>query len=94
MIWVAHFLLSLESLVIALSLWMLWVMISEASQAPADPLSPVEHPPERSLAQSLEHPPKAEDSSFRADEDFAALFTLEEVNKRGYVSSRQFHMGC
>jgi hypothetical protein len=59
MIWVAHFMLALESLVIALSLWMMWVMISEVSRAPADPLSPVEHPPERSLAQSLEHPPKA-----------------------------------
>ena len=73
----------LESLVIALSLWMMWVMVSEASRAPANSLSPVEHTPERSLAQLLEHPPKAE------DEDF----TLEEVDERGYVSSRKLHMG-
>jgi hypothetical protein len=82
MIWVAWFMLALESLVIAISLWMMWMMISEASRAPADPSSPVEHPP----AQSLEHPPEADDDP--------APFTLEEVDERGYVSSRKLHMGC
>ncbi len=86
MIWLAWFMLALESLVIALSLWMMWVMISEASRAPADPFSAVEHPPERPLAQSLEHPPDATDE--------AAPFTLDEVDERGYVSSRKLHMGC
>jgi hypothetical protein len=86
MIWVAWFMLALESLVIAISLWIMWVMISEASRAPADPFSSVDHPPERPLAQSLEHPPEANDDS--------ALFTLEEVDERGYVSSRKLHMGC
>jgi hypothetical protein len=86
MIWVAWFMLALESLVITISLWMMWVMISEASRAPADPFSGVEHPPESPLAQSLEHPPEANDDS--------ALFTLEEVDERGYVSSRKLHMGC
>jgi hypothetical protein len=86
MIWVAWFMLALESLVIALSLWMMWVMVSEASRAPADPFSPVEHPPERPLVQSLEHPPETKDDP--------ALFTLEEVDERGYVSSRKLHMSC
>jgi hypothetical protein len=86
MIWVAWFMLALEGLVIALSLWMMWVMVSEASRAPADPFSPVEHPPEPRLAQSLEHPPEAKAEP--------ALFTLEEVDERGYVSSRKLHMGC
>ena len=96
MIWAAYFMLALESLMIALSLWIMWVMISEASRAPADPFSVVEHPPERPLAQSLEHPPEAkdEDLSLRKDEDLPALFTLEEVDQRGYVSSRKLHMGC
>ena len=82
MIWVAWFMLALEGLVIGLSLWMMWVMVSEASRAPADPFSPVEHPP----AQPPEHPPETDDDS--------ALFTLEEVDERGYVSSRKLHMGC
>jgi hypothetical protein len=82
MIWVAWFMLALEGLVIALSLWMMWVMISEASRAPADPSSAVEHPP----AQPLEHPPEANDDP--------ALFILEEVDERGYASSRKLHMGC
>ena len=86
MIWVAWFMLSLESLVIAVSLWMMWVRIAEASRAPPDPFSAVEHPPERPLAQSLEHPPEATDEP--------ALFTLEKVDERGYVSSRKLHMGC
>jgi hypothetical protein len=86
MIWVAWFMLALESLVITLSMWMMWVMVSEASRAPADPSSVVEHPPERPLAQSLEHPPEAKDEP--------ALFALEEVDERGYVSSRKLHMGC
>ena len=74
MIWVAWFMLALEGLVIAISLWMMWVMVSEASRAPADPSSVVEHPPEA--------------------KDEPALFTLEEVDERGYVSSRRLHMGC
>jgi hypothetical protein len=86
MIWVAWCMLALESLVIALSLWMMWVMVSEASRAPTDPFSPVEHPPEPPVTQSLEHPPEAKDEP--------ALFTLEEVDERGYVSSRKLHMGC
>jgi hypothetical protein len=86
MIWVVWIMLALESLVIAISLWMMWVMVSEASRAPADPTSPVEHPPERPLAQSLEHPPETRDDP--------VLFTLEEVDERGYVSSRKLHMGC
>ncbi len=86
MIWVVWIMLALESLVIAISLWMMWVMVSEASRAPADPTSPVEHPPERPLAQSLEHPPETRDDP--------ALFTLEEVDERGYVSSRKLRMGC
>ncbi len=86
MIWVAWFMLALEGLVIALSLWMMWVMISEASRAPADPFSAVEHPPERPLAQSLEHRPETKDDP--------AFFSLEEVDERGYVSSRKLHMGC
>jgi hypothetical protein len=86
MIWVAWCMLALESLVIATSLWMMWVMVSEASRAPTDPFSPVEHPPEPPVAQSLEHPPEANDEP--------ALFTLQEVDERGYVSSRKLHMGC
>lgn len=82
MIWAAWLMLGLEGLVISVSLWMMWVMISEASQAPADPSSAVEDPP----AQPLEHPPEANDDP--------ALFTLEEVDERGYVSSRKLHMGC
>ncbi len=74
MIWLAWFMLALEVLVIALSLWMMWVRISEASRAPADPSSAVEHPPETG--------------------DDPAVFTLEEVDERGYVSSRKLHMGC
>jgi hypothetical protein len=74
MIWVAWFMLALEGLVIAISLWMMWVMVSEASREPADPFSPMEHPPEPN--------------------DDPALFTLEEVDERGYVSSRKLHMGC
>ena len=88
MIWLAWFMLTLESLVIVIILWMMWVMISDASRAPADPFSAVEHSPERPLTQSLEHPPEAK------DEYFPALFTLEEVDERGYVSSRKLHMGC
>ena len=86
MIWLAWFMLTLESLVIGLSLWMMWVMISEASRAPADPFSAVEHPPERPLDQSLEPSPEAKDDP--------ALSILEEVDERGYVSIRKLHMGC
>jgi hypothetical protein len=86
MIWLAYLMLALESLVIAISLWMTWTMISEASREPAKPFSAVEHPPERPLAQALEHLPEVKDD--------LALFTLEEVDERGYVSSRKLHMGC
>ena len=82
MIWVAWLMLALEGLVIALSLWMMWVMISEASRAPADPFSAAEHPP----AQPLEHPPET-----KVD---PALFSLEKVDERGYASCRKLHMGC
>jgi hypothetical protein len=87
MIWIAWFMLVLEGLVIAISLGIMWLMISEASRAPADPFSAVEHPPEPPPAQSPEHPPEAKDEP-------AALFTLEEVDERGYLSSRKLHMGC
>ena len=88
MIWLAWFMLALESLVIALSLWVMWVMISEATREPTDPFSPVEHTSERLLTQSLEPQPEA------TEEDLPALFTLEEVDERGYVSNRKLHMGC
>ena len=87
MIWLAWFMLVLESLVIALSLWMMWAMISEASrEQPADPFPPVENLLERQLVRSLEHLPEAKDDPAR--------FTLDEVDERGYVSSRKLHMGC
>jgi hypothetical protein len=88
MIWVAYFMLALESLVLALSLWVMWVMISEASRTPADPSFVVEHPPERRLAQPPEYRPEPK------HEDVPALFALEEADERGYVSSRKLHMGC
>src|SRR5215204_1398077 len=96
MIWVVWCILALVILVIALGLRIMWVMLWEAFRAPADPLSPVEHPPEHSPAQSLEHPPepKDEDSSLGEDEGYPALFTLKEVDERGYVSTRKLHMGC
>ena len=86
MIWLACFMLALESLVIAIGLWLMWVMVSEASQAPADPCPQVEYPPERSPVESLEHPPEASGDP--------ALFTLEDVDERGYVNNRKLHMGC
>jgi hypothetical protein len=87
MIWVVWFILALEILVIALGLRIMWMMIWEASRAPADPPA-LEHPPE--------HSPKGkdEDSNLREDEGFPALFALEEVDERGYVSTRKLHMGC
>jgi len=78
MIWFAWFVLALESLLIAIGLWLMWAMVSEASRVSAEPLPPAEDPPE--------HPPEADDDP--------ALFTLEEVDERGYVSSRRLHMGC
>jgi hypothetical protein len=86
MIWVVWVVLALEGLAIAISLWIMWLMISEASRAPDDPSSAVERPPERSPAQPSEHPPETGDDP--------ALFTLEKVDERGYVSSRKLHMGC
>jgi hypothetical protein len=86
MIWVAWLMLVLEGLVIAISLGIMWGMISEASRAPADPFSAVEHTPEPPLAQSLERLPESKDT--------LAPFTLEEVDERGYLSSRKLHMGC
>ena len=82
MIWFVWFVLTLEGLVIAIGLWIMWVMVSDASRRPADPSSAAENPPERSLAR----PPETGDDT--------ALFTLEEVDERGYVSSRKLHMGC
>jgi hypothetical protein len=88
MIWVAYFMIALEILAIALGLRIMWVMISEASRAPADSSSVVEHPLKRPPAQSPVQLPEAK------DEDFPAPFTLEEVDERGYVSSRELRMGC
>jgi len=86
MIWFAWFMLALESLVIGISLWIMWTMVSEASREPTDPFSPVEHPSESPPAQSPERPQEANDDP--------APFTLERVDGRGYVSSRELHMGC
>ena len=88
MIWFVWFVLALEILVIALGLRIMWSMVWEAARAPADPSSPSEHQPR--------HPPrgKAEPSSRREAEDYPALFALEEVDERGYVSTRKLHMGC
>jgi hypothetical protein len=86
MIWVAWVMLALESLAICVSLWITWAMISEAARAPADPFSAVEPPPERRMLRSPEH--------LQVARDDPALFTLEEVDERGYVSSRKLHMGC
>jgi hypothetical protein len=46
MIWFAWFMLALESLIIAIGLWIMWKMVSEASRAPAGPASTAEHQPE------------------------------------------------
>jgi hypothetical protein len=78
--------LVLDGLVIAISLWMMWVMVSEAYRAPAEPFSPVDHPPEHPPAQAPKRPPETEDDP--------ALSILEEIDERGYVSSRKLHMGC
>jgi hypothetical protein len=86
MIWLAWFILGLEILVIALGLWMMWVRIAEATREPTDSFSLVEHPPKRPPAHALKHPPEARDDP--------ALFTLEEVDERGYVRRRKLHMGC
>jgi hypothetical protein len=82
MIWLVYFTLALESLVIAIGLWIVWAMVSEASREPTDPFPPVTRPP----AQSPEYPPEP-----RAE---PGLFTLEGVDERGYVSSRKLNMGC
>ena len=79
MIWFAWLMLALESLMIAICLWIMWAMLSEASRAPAEPSPPEEPPPV--------HPPQSA-------EDDPTLFTLEGVDERGYVSSRKLHMGC
>jgi hypothetical protein len=86
MIWLAWFMLAVESLVIAISLWIMWVMVSEASRAPAEPCPPVEFPPEHPQVQLPERSPEAE--------EVPALFALEEVDERGYVGRRKLHMGC
>jgi hypothetical protein len=88
MIWFAWFILALEILVIALGLRIVWLMVWEAVRAPADPSSPSRHQPQ--------HPPrrKVKPSSRREDEDYPALFALEEVDERGYVGSRKLHTGC
>ena len=96
MVWVVWCTLALEILVIALGLRIMCAMIWEASRAPADPSSPVEHPPERSPAQSLEKrsESKEEASSLGEVEGFPARFTLEEVDERGYLSTRKLRMSC
>jgi hypothetical protein len=82
MIWLAWLMLALESLVIAIGLWLMWAMVSEASRAPSEAFPPAEDSP----AHPPEHPPEASDDPAR--------FILEEVDERGYVSSRKLHMGC
>jgi hypothetical protein len=96
MIWFLWFIIALEVLVIALGLRIMWVMISEASRAPADPSSLMERASEHSPSQRLGQQSEArdEDSSLRVDEGIPALFTLEEVDEQGYVSTRKLHMGC
>jgi hypothetical protein len=39
-------------------------------------------------------PPSTVGETFAKAKDEPALFTLEEVDERGYVSSRRLHMGC
>jgi hypothetical protein len=53
---------------------------------PSDQISAVELPPDCPPAWPLEDLREARDDS--------ALFTLEEVDERGYVSSRKLHMDC
>ena len=84
MIWFAWFMLALECLVIGIGFWITWTMVSEASRRPPDPWSP-EHPPVRPPAPSPDNEQSADDPS---------LFALEQVDERGYVSSRKLHMGC
>ena len=85
MIWFAWFMLALECLVIGIGLWIMWTMVSEASRRPPDPMSAPEHPSISPPAPSPEHEQSANDST---------LFTLEQVDERGYVSRRKLHMGC
>jgi hypothetical protein len=87
MIWLAWSILALEILVIALSSWITWMRIAEASREPVDPFSPEDYPPERPPPQPLEHPSETRD-------DDSALFTLEQADERGYISTRKLHMGC
>ena len=80
MIWFAWFMLALESLVIAIGLWLMWAMVSEASGSAATHSScrgPASNPPNVLLKPATTrtvHP--------------------EEVDERGYVGSRKLHMGC
>ena len=64
------------------------MMLWEASRAPAGPSSTLEHPSEQSQAKSRGYPPRSK------GEDYPVLFALEEVDERGYVSTRKLHMGC
>jgi hypothetical protein len=86
MIWFAWFMLALECLVIAIGLWIMWTMVSEAARRPPDPMSAPEHPPISQPALSPEHEQSIDDDP--------TLFALEQVDERGYVSSRKLHMGC
>ena len=92
MIWAAYLMLALEIFVIVLGLWMMWLMISEASRSPADPFSAAEDHPVRFSERSTVA--RDEGSSLREHEGFPALSTLDEVDERGYVSSRKLQMGC
>ena len=92
MVWVVWCTLALEILVIALGLRITWAMIWEASRAPADPSSPVEHPPAQSPKNQSES--RDEASSLGEGKGFPAQFTLEEVDERGYLSTRKLHMAC
>ena len=85
MIWFAWFMLALESLAIAIGLWIMWTMVSEASRRPPDPSSPPEHPPTSPPVPPPDHEQRGDDPT---------LFALERVDERGYVSSRKLNMGC
>ena len=86
MIWFAWFMLALECLVIGIGFWIMWTMVSEASRRPPDPMSALDNPPVS--------PPVPSPQLEQGAHDDPTLFALEQVDERGYVSSRKLHMGC
>jgi hypothetical protein len=86
MIWFAWFMLALECLVIGIGFWIMWTMVSEASRRPPDPMSALDNPPVS--------PPVPSPELEQGAHDDPTLFALEQVDERGYVSSRKLHMGC